>query len=347
MPTHDTRSLSDLTSHPRQAEIYGDISLDELSALTEDIDRVGIRQPVEITEDGVIIDGHQRCRAAARLGWETVPVLVHAELSEDEVFARFVKANLVRRQLDPLSRARAIQALHITERKFGNSQGKGRIRDRVAEAMGPGVSGPTVDRYLRLLKLARPIQDAVSSETLPMMKALRILRLPESTQHNIAERIRAGESPRTAVDAALAPSPEETEPDPVAKGCEEYAEMLRPLARTIAGLPSPEDLAAGAQVPHSGIRTDILRYVRNWADEMIDAEQAAVEAGRERFQRLLAAHPKVAIATPDPPAEEDDDDDDDRPTPTVAELDERIRNRHPAAAEAMAEIGRWIDAEQS
>jgi DNA modification methylase len=67
-------------NNPRQND-------DAVEAVAESIRRFGFRQPIVVDQDGVIVAGHTRFRAAQRLGLATVPVHVATDLSPDEVRA--------------------------------------------------------------------------------------------------------------------------------------------------------------------------------------------------------------------------------------------------------------------
>lgn len=87
--------VEQLKDHPRQAELFTDLTEAQLEELAENIDKNGLDHPIEILPDGVIICGHQRRRAVARLGWETVPVIVRHDLANadpGEIEVRLIAA---------------------------------------------------------------------------------------------------------------------------------------------------------------------------------------------------------------------------------------------------------------
>jgi N6-adenosine-specific RNA methylase IME4 len=71
-------------------------------AFVGDISRRGILSPLELDDDGVILDGHERHRAATWLGLETVPVVVVAPADPVEYM---LQAALGRRHLSASQRA--------------------------------------------------------------------------------------------------------------------------------------------------------------------------------------------------------------------------------------------------
>jgi ParB-like chromosome segregation protein Spo0J len=199
-------SVANLRPHPLQDVIYGDLSPSEFAALKQDIQHHGIRQPVEVTKDGVLVDGKHRVRALRELGIAEVDAIIVEAENEEAIEERFVTANLLRRQSDPVTKARAIQQLaKIESRRIGiriDLHAKGPFRDRLASLLG-NTSGRTIDRYLQLLRLEREIQDAVSSGQLPMTKALKIESLPKPARKAIVERLKKNEPPGKVVEEFL------------------------------------------------------------------------------------------------------------------------------------------------
>ncbi len=72
---------------------------EQFEALKADIAERGVLVPIDVDEDGHILDGHHRYRACTELGITDFPTIVRPGLSEEErrVFAR--KANMLRRHL--------------------------------------------------------------------------------------------------------------------------------------------------------------------------------------------------------------------------------------------------------
>ncbi|MES2793564.1 MAG: ParB/RepB/Spo0J family partition protein [Planctomycetota bacterium] len=197
-----SRRIVELTSHPQQGRVYNSLSDREFQLLKDDIARHGVRQPIEITSIGVIVDGHHRVKALQELGIGEVDVIICEEMTDDEIEERFVNANLLRRQLDPVTKARAIKRLaEIESQRTGiriDLHTDRSFRDRLARLLG-NISGRTVDRYLQLLRLERVIQDAVASDQLPMTTALKIESLPAVKRQAIAKRISAKEPAKKVV----------------------------------------------------------------------------------------------------------------------------------------------------
>lgn len=84
----------------RKYQIMPDMSPHQFEALKLDIQEQGVLTPIDIDEEGNILDGHHRFRACQELGITNYPTIVRLELSEEEkrLFAR--KSNMMRRHLN-------------------------------------------------------------------------------------------------------------------------------------------------------------------------------------------------------------------------------------------------------
>jgi len=192
----ETRHPEDLSPHPLQNELLADLGEHELQSLADDMGRNGQLQVIEITEDNVIIDGHQRVRAAMKLGLDEVSVWVRDDLKDDEaVEKRFIEANLNRRQMSKLDQARCYRRWKQIERCRDDV--KGDLRDFVAERFG--ISGRTLDRWDRLLNTPIEVQRAWEADKLTLAVAGRVADLSAAKQSKISNAIRKGGDPKTVI----------------------------------------------------------------------------------------------------------------------------------------------------
>lgn len=193
-----------LKDHPRQHELFDDVSEAELRALADHMRDEGQLDAVEVLPDGTVITGHQRVRAARLLGWKEVDVIVRhdlAEAGEAAVEKRLIDDNFVRRQLSPLARARCIaRQMEIEEGaqagRFGGSQ-KETLKARIAKLMN--LSARSVNRYLLILQTPPAVQQAFDSGRLTLIAAGRVALLDAPLQAEIASRIESGEVPARIV----------------------------------------------------------------------------------------------------------------------------------------------------
>jgi ParB family chromosome partitioning protein len=223
------KSVATLKPHPRQAQLFDDLPEHSFQELVENIRANKIQIPLEICSDGTIICGHQRYRAAIAIGLTKVPVIVRSDLEalgDQAVLGRLIEDNTARRQLDPLSSARAYQALKSGPRPAWL---QGDLRDWLAKKFD--CSGRTLDRLVRLLDLPQPIQSAVSTGKLSIKSATGLLQIDRDACLAAAHRIRSGEDPE-AVTKELVPKSQPRWERP----SESFHRLLRELSRAGAAL---------------------------------------------------------------------------------------------------------------
>ncbi len=151
---------------------------DSLNELAASIKSQGIMQPILVRPIGneryEIIAGERRWRAAQLAGMSEVPVLVR-EIPDEATLAMSLIENIQRENLNPLEEAAGIQRL-IDE--FGMSH------QQAADAVGR--SRPAASNLLRLLHLAKPVQECLFSGELDMGHARALLPLPKGDQARLA-----------------------------------------------------------------------------------------------------------------------------------------------------------------
>ena len=97
----ETRLIQELREHP-QAALVPSMADEEYAAFLADVKGRGLLTPLEVTGEGVVLDGHHRLRAARELQLSEVPARVVAV--EDEVEHMLLSA-LRRRNLSASQRA--------------------------------------------------------------------------------------------------------------------------------------------------------------------------------------------------------------------------------------------------
>ncbi len=200
--------LKDLKPHPLQARFFNDLAFHLLRDLAEDMRQRGQKEPLEILPDGTIVCGHQRTRAAEMLGWDEIDVWVNhelAELGDLAIEQRLIEDNLARRNLDKLDQVRCYKRLNEmandTPEPRRRSHQLGRVRDVVGSRLG--MSGRTLERYLRILDAPREVQDAFRAGQVSLVNASKVAGLPKDVKQQLADDLRAGADPKKAVPARL------------------------------------------------------------------------------------------------------------------------------------------------
>src|SRR3954451_21710477 len=196
--------IADLRPHPSHAKFDTQLSEDEIDRLAQDIRLNGLQVPIEVTPDMDIMCGHQRLRALKKLGRTQVRAWVRHDLAEAGgacVEERMINDNLLRRQLDPLAKARYYRRLREISKSLPYEKQKrygfGDSRDELAKEFG--MSGRNIERLVKLLDAPRAVQDAVSANRLSLKAAGKVAGADEAAQETIAKEIEAGEDPEAVV----------------------------------------------------------------------------------------------------------------------------------------------------
>lgn len=270
----ERRKISQLSNHPRQ-ELYGNLNARQFQALKDDIRNNGQLQPILVSQDGVIVDGHHRVQILREFGHDEVDAIVLDDGDPDYVESRFLAANFHRRQLSILDQARIVEAFLDLECRQQCEQLSGeRLRQRLAEELG--LSSRTIARHLQLLRLPRPIQDAVSNKRLSMTSALKLEALGDEKLEEIAAEIVAGESPRTLAHQYLGAT--SRQPPPASKAepetpADRYNQLMHQLDAYIDDLVAANaETLAGTAMP-SGDAAALLARLVPFLSKMKEYEQ--------------------------------------------------------------------------
>jgi ParB/RepB/Spo0J family partition protein len=199
----DTWPIARLRDHHQTADLFRDLAGAEFDDLVASLKREGLRVPIEVTPERVIIDGHQRVRAARELGWSEITVWVRDNLAGDQaaIDRAHIGANMNRRQLDPLDKVRL--ARRLAELELGRKPGQLQNDELkalcgcVAEQMR--LSPRHAQRLINISTIPIQIQRAYSAGQLPLVDADRVSRLGPGTQGQIARSIEDGGNPARIV----------------------------------------------------------------------------------------------------------------------------------------------------
>lgn len=156
---------------PRQS--FDQARLDELA---RSILEKGVIQPVTVRRKNgqgeyELIAGERRLRAARQTGYQTIPAIVMAVSSPEEMMELSLIENIQRDDLNPIHEARAYFRLqeecHLTQEEVATRIGKNRT---------------TVANTLRLLKLPAEIQKCLMADEITMGHARALLGLENRTE---------------------------------------------------------------------------------------------------------------------------------------------------------------------
>lgn len=163
---------------------------ESMQALCDSIKEYGVLSPLlaRPTEDGYeIVSGHRRKAAALRLGLDRLPVLVR-DMTDDEAVILMVDSNIQRENLLPSEKAFAykmkFEALkHQGKTTSGQVVPKSEVGRTMSEiGQDQGESYKTVQRYIRLTNLAKPILDMVDEKRIALSPAVELSYLTKQEQ---------------------------------------------------------------------------------------------------------------------------------------------------------------------
>lgn len=295
---------------------------DSILELARDIERHGLRNPVEISLDGTIVEGERRWRAVGRLGWETVPTkLVVLAADEDTVAEYVLDAFSANRR--PTVRERVnvfVLASTVLAKRHGRGQGRPTGKD---------------PRSQDLFWEAEKIRDEAAKRAgLGSYElARRARKVIESGDADLVAELEAG---RVSVSAAYEQLKGPALPEPVAQEPEQHAQegntsALEPRAATTTS--SGEEAGAGPEAPAAGSSIDEATSAagsnaveESDGEEPPQSKEAETTSTPEQEGVEPTAEPEVT-------------------TESIKAQIQRLLDARPdnsARLDALGEIGRWI-----
>jgi ParB family chromosome partitioning protein len=125
-----------------------------------------------------IVAGERRWHAAKIAGLDTVPALIRRDIPDESALAMAITENIQRENLNPLEEAQGLQRL-VDEFSMTHQQ--------AADAVGR--SRPAASNLLRLLQLAKPVQDLLMQGEIDMGHARALLSVSGAMQVQLSQRV--------------------------------------------------------------------------------------------------------------------------------------------------------------
>jgi ParB family chromosome partitioning protein len=116
--------------------------LTNIDELAESIHRIGLINPVVITEDGVLVAGERRLTACRSLGWTSIPVQFTSDLSDYELQTIELEENIKRVDLSWQDQCLALAKFH----KLKSDNEENWNQEKTAAALG--ITQNTVSQHL-------------------------------------------------------------------------------------------------------------------------------------------------------------------------------------------------------
>lgn len=184
-------NINELKPHPRNSEFFDDMTGDAWNAFKESISTSGIIEPIVVTQDMVIVSGHQRVRAAKELNMSTIMVDIRKYENDDKVLKDLIETNIRQRGIgnpNPVKLGRCIKEL---ERIYGIQHGATSFQGNQHNEVSPkisespnqeqlaemiGISVDTLNNYKRLTELIPELEDLVDTGILAPTTALSLVK---------------------------------------------------------------------------------------------------------------------------------------------------------------------------
>lgn len=193
--------VSELKKHPRNEEFFDDIYGEKWESFIESVKRRGIVEPIVVTQDLMIVSGHQRVRACEEMGILEIPCRITHYPDYDEKFNRtkddmiledLISTNIMQRgvgNVNPMKMARCVQELerikrieHGGDRKSnGDNLNLKYSQKDLAEDLH--ISQRQLSDYKKLLNLIPELQQMVENGSMKATVGYKIwARMPQEEQ---------------------------------------------------------------------------------------------------------------------------------------------------------------------
>lgn len=200
-------NINELKSHPRNNEFFDDITGEKWEELLESIrkrikeNKRGNIEPIIITQDKVIVSGHQRVRAFKQLGIMDIAAEIRIYNSDDEILLDLLESNIRRRGEIGGSAKKVGKRIKELERIYGIHNGGNRGNQYVeAEpsysvlakqadiASQMGISVDTLQNYKLLADMIPELDELVDTGIVTKTTALAMMKnlSPEEQEQLIA-----------------------------------------------------------------------------------------------------------------------------------------------------------------
>ena len=186
---HPIFNIVPMENHPFQVK-----DDEEMERLMESIREYGVLNPIIVRfRDGYyeIVSGHRRFEACRRLKKQEIPVIVR-DLSDDEAILTMVDSNLHREKLLPSEKAFAYKMKLDVLKKQGqrtdltSAQVAPKLRSDEVVAEEAGESRATIQRFVRLTNLIKPLLDMVDAGKIALTPAEKLSYLKKEEQETLA-----------------------------------------------------------------------------------------------------------------------------------------------------------------
>ncbi len=167
--------ITELKDHPKNEYFFDNVTGEKWEDFLKSISELGIKEPLIITQDKIIVSGHQRKRAAAKLNIKEVPCIIQEYNSEDEILRDLIELNIRQRGVMADSETKQGRRYKELKRIYGIENGGDRksvaqleqLKSKHDDPDQISTSTELANKYgVSRQKMDRSIQVAESDETL-------------------------------------------------------------------------------------------------------------------------------------------------------------------------------------
>ena len=163
---YKTLPVDSLKPHPQNTYYFDDMSGESWEKFLQSIKERGIKEPIIITQDNMIVSGHQRIRAAKELGIEFVETIQNDYSSDDEILLDLIELNIRQRGIMADSETKVGRRFKELKRIYGIKDGINQ-HDRLGQIVPPKTSDQLAEElHTTKRQMNRSIQVANSDPTL-------------------------------------------------------------------------------------------------------------------------------------------------------------------------------------
>lgn len=195
-------NVKDLTPHPQNDYFFDDMEGEKWKEFLESVKTSGIIEPIVITQDRVIVSGHQRIRACKELGIEKVMTNMKYYKDEDSIIKDLLETNIrqrgnvggstvkLGRRIKELERIYGIKHGGDKSKSSNGTFGKTLTQEDLATKLGIDMN--TLKRAKSLTFLPQEIQDLVEQGNITPSTASRVIsKLSSDEQEDLLKALPA------------------------------------------------------------------------------------------------------------------------------------------------------------
>lgn len=185
--------ISELKPHPQNNFYFDDMEGDAWDSLLQSISTSNVTNAITITQNKVIISGHQRIRACKVLGIEEVSYKMIEYENENQEIKDLIESNLRQRVLGNTNPVKLGRCFSFLNEYYGFHQGNGSNQHEQKEklftfansdipsnqtelAESYGITKQTMNNYMRMASMIPELEDLVDTGIVTKDTALAIIR---------------------------------------------------------------------------------------------------------------------------------------------------------------------------